>query len=70
MPFYYIEIKDGKIASYGETIGVNEALQKTGDQVIELTEAEYKMVSACRGILERGKGLLDQVKHKIEKDRE
>lgn len=74
MSFYYLEIKDGAIISYGESTGVDQALLKTEGAVMEITQKEYALVSACRGNIGAGRNTLrnldDKIKRKTEEIKE
>lgn len=63
--FHYIEIKDGKIISIGEASSMDFALQNTKGTVLEVTEKEHAMLSACRGDIQKGIFILHGLINKI-----
>lgn len=66
--FYYIDLdSDGNIKSYGESTDIDSALSKASGIVAQVTEAQYKLISACRGDIIRGIKLLTDVHDKIHK---
>jgi len=59
--FYYIEIKDKSIISFGESTspdGALKATEKTGGEIKQITEQGYNLVRACNGNLAGGAGIL------------
>jgi len=65
--YSYIELKDKEIVSYGETTSMDLALSKTEGTVMEITEAELALVSACHGVLSIGQMMLDGIIKKIQR---
>ena len=68
--YCYIEIKNKEIVSYGESTSVELALSKTSGTVMEVTELELALVSACRGNLGYGGWILGSLVEKIDKTAE
>jgi hypothetical protein len=63
---YYIEIlENGEIVSFGESTSVDLALKNTKNILLEITEREYKLISACRGNPRRGISVLHGIEDKI-----
>ena len=65
--YCYIEIKNKKIISYGQTTSVELALSKTSGSVAEVTEKELALVTACDGNLEMGLFVLENLSNKLDK---
>lgn len=64
--YCFIEIKDKEIVSYGETTSVELALSRTTGKVMEITEKQLALVTACHGDLKFAQGMLGNLEYHIE----
>lgn len=64
--YYYIEIKNKKVISFGEATSFTSALLNTTGTIMQLSEREFALVSACNGMLLHGAQLLNNLENKIQ----
>jgi hypothetical protein len=60
-----VDIENGKILSFHEMFPGIKDLKKTDSQIINVSEKEYKAISACNGDIETTINVLLNVKRKI-----
>jgi hypothetical protein len=63
--YYYVEIKDKKIISYGCASDKETATRGKSGNLMELTITEYHLLSDCGGDIQTGKRTLKNLFKKI-----
>ncbi len=67
MSTYWIEIRDGEIVGYTDSTGGKpEYTGHLGGRVVRVTELEYKIISACRGDLEKATEAIAAIQKKMQ----
>jgi len=64
--YCYIELVDGEIVSYGESTSQEFALSKTTGTIMQITENEFALLSACSGNIESAQRTLSRLKARIQ----
>jgi hypothetical protein len=71
--FFYVEITDGKITSWGNATSMDAALlatEKSAGMVREVSEKMYNLVSACKGYLATGISMLQSLERYVKESGE
>ena len=75
MGFYYVELddyqdKDYHVISYGGGVGIGDlratALRHTNGLIVEITQEEHDLLSACKGNVQNGIRKLHDLQNKID----
>lgn len=66
MNYYFAEVKDGKVFSLHDSTSLDLVFRNSDGLLVDLTEYEYWMLSACRGDIAKGISSLREIKAKID----